>query len=230
MSDSSVTPAARVREPPPHNPATVVRHIAQEIKQPLSTVESIAHYLDLVLPRTEAKARRQLGKLREEVRHIQWILADAIHFLHAAPPQLHPMDLTETVAENFSEWCPEGRAGCTLLLEPGLPLVRLDLEMIQHLLRNITSFFYRISAPGRSIAIQTRVAGGEVLLEITSGALVFAPEDVEPLLEPFASRFPTGAGLALASARRIAEAHGARFEVASEPPHSLTVVVAFPAV
>ncbi len=208
--------------------ALVVRHIAQEIRQPLSTIESITHYLNMVLPRTEAKARRQLGTLQDEIRHIQWILDDAIHFLNAVPPQRQLLDLTEVVARSFTEWGPEQGAGCTLLLEPELPLVEVDLQQIEHLLRNLMTFFGRVSAPGRSIAVHTYAAASEVRLEITSGALEYAPEDIEPLFEPFADRFPAGSGLALASARRIADAHGARLEVKSDPPASLSVVIAFP--
>ncbi len=207
----------------------VVRHIAQEIRQPLSTIESIAHYLNMVLPRTEAKARRQLCSLQDEVRNIQWILADALHFLQAAPLQRQLMDLTEVMSRNLSEWCPDQGAGCTLLLEPDLPLIELDLQQIEHLLQNLMRFFGRVSAPGRSIALRTYAAENEVRLEITSGALEYSTEDIEPLFEPFTTRFPAGCGLALASARRIAEAHGARVAVKSDPPHSLSVVIAFPA-
>lgn len=229
MTDASASAAVTAREDPRYNPAVVVRHLAHEIKQPLGTIESIVHYLNMVLPRTEAKARRQLATLQEEVRSVQWILADALHFLNAAPVQLQLMDLTEVMSRNLSEWCPDQGAGCTLLLEPDLPLVELDLQQVEHLLRNLMSFFGRVSAPGRSIAVRTYAAAGEVRLEITSGALEYAPEDIEPLFEPFTSRFPAGSGLALASARRIAEAHGARLEVKSDPPHSLSLLIGFPA-
>jgi K+-sensing histidine kinase KdpD len=124
-----------------------------------------------------------LQSLQEEIRNIQWILADAMHFLQAAPVQRQLMDLTEVMSRNLSEWCPGQGAGCTLLLEPDLPLIELDLQQIEHLLQNLLRFFGRVSAPGRSIAVRTYAAEGEVRLEITSGALEYSPEDIEPLFD-----------------------------------------------
>ena len=61
---------AAAAEKPAYEQADIVRHIAHELRQPLSTIESIAFYLEMVLPRTEGKARRQLGKLQQEVTRI----------------------------------------------------------------------------------------------------------------------------------------------------------------
>lgn len=229
MSYLHATATMPVREEQPYDPAAVVRHLAQELRQPLGTVESIGHYLNMVLPRTEAKARNQLGKLEDEVRHMHWILTDALHFLQAAPLNLQLLDLTEIVSKSLSEWSPQDGAGLILRLQPGLPLVRLDLEQIEHLLRNAVAFFRRISAPGRSAVLQTYGSGGKVTIEISSETLEYSAQDVEPLFEPFREHLPAGSGLALASAHRIAEAHGGRIEAIADPPHKLTVLVTFPA-
>jgi signal transduction histidine kinase len=229
MSDSNASaPVTAQEEMPPYDPATIVRHLGQELRQPLGTVESIAHYLNMVLPRTEAKARRQLGKLQEEIRHMQWILADAMHFFQAVPANTHLMDLTEVVARDLSEWSPADGVGLSFTLQPDLPLVLLDLEQMQHLLRNIVAFFRRVSAPGQAIHLETSASGNEVCLKIASTSLEYSAEDIEPWFEPFGERFPAGIGLALASARKIAEAHGARIEAKSDPPHSLELLISFP--
>ena len=182
----------------------------------------------MVLPRSDAKARRQLDKLQEEVRQVQWVLADAAHFLQTAPPRTHLLDLTEVVARNLSEWSPVEGAALSFALQPDLPLVELDLEQMQHLLKNVVAFFRRISAPGRSVHLETLRADDRVVLRITSTSLEYSGEDIEPLFEPFGERFPAGTGLALASARKIAEAHGATVEVTADPPNSLTLRIAFP--
>jgi signal transduction histidine kinase len=228
MSQSTAIGDAHVEEMAPYEPATVVRHLGQELRRPLSTIESITHYLNMVLPRTEAKARRQLGKLQEEVHHMQWILADAVHFLQAAPLKTHLADLTEVVARDLSEWSPADGAGLSFTLQPDLPLVHLDLEQMQHLLRNIVMFMRRVSAPGPSVHLETYGSGEHVILKIMSTSLEYSAEDIEPLFEPFGARFPEGTGLALASARRIAEAHGAGIQTESDPPHSLTLLISFP--
>jgi nitrogen-specific signal transduction histidine kinase len=57
---------AAAAEGPAYDSAEIVRRLAHELRQPLSTIESIAFYLEMILPRTEAKARRQLRKLQQE--------------------------------------------------------------------------------------------------------------------------------------------------------------------
>lgn len=226
---SAVGGAAPAAEKPVYEPAMVVRHIAHELRQPLSTIESIAFYLEMVLPRTEGKARRQLGKLQQEVRQINWILCDAIHFLRAAPLQLHLLDLSEVVSKGLSEWSTLQAVGICLRLEQNLPLIRLDLEQMEHMLRNIVAFFGRFSPPEHSIVLRTYAANDEAILEISSGAPECSIADMQPLFEPFDSHLPGGSGLGLASVRKIAEAHGARIDVHSNPAGTISLVVAFPA-
>src|SRR5208283_3619335 len=101
------------------------------------------------------------------------------------PPNTHLLDLTEVVARNLSEWNPVEGAGLSFALQPDLPLVDLDLEQIQHLLRNIVAFFRRVSAPGRSVHLETLASGERVVLKITSTSLEYSAADIEPLFEPF---------------------------------------------
>ncbi len=226
---TSAGTAPAIADQPAYEPATVLRHIAHELRQPLSTIESIAFYLEMVLPRTDAKARKQLGKLQQEVHQVSWILSDAIHFLGAAP--LHPqlLDLTEVVSRCLSDWTSRQVTSVYLRLEDQLPLVRLDLEQIQHLLRNVIAFFSRISAPENPITVRTYAQPAEVTLEISSNAPDCTDSDLLPFFDPFDSRLPAGSGLGLASVRRIAEAHGARIAVASPVEGKVTLTIEFPA-
>ena len=228
MPQFSAAAAKPALEKPAHDPAAVVQHLTQELRQPLGTVESIVHYLSLVLPRTEAKARRQLAKLQDEVRHMHWVLADALHYLQPTPPNLHLLDLTEVVSKTLSEWRTDQGASLSLRLEPDLPLIELDLEQVEHLLRNIAAFFGRVAAPGRSVAVRTFRSPGEICLEVIAEAPQCSADDLAPLFEPFGSQMPAGTGLALASARRIAEAHRARVETKFDPPRTLTLLISFP--
>jgi two-component system sensor histidine kinase BaeS len=221
--------AASQVEKPVYEPATVVRHIAHELRQPLSTIESIAFYLDMVLPRTEGKARKQLAKLQQEVHHINWILSDAIHFLQAAPLQPQLLDLTEVVAKSLSEWEDCEGFSVRLRLAPDLPPVEMDLEQVQHMLRNLVAFFGRICEAGGVIVLRTYAADREVVLEATTTATGLSSGDCDLLFAPFDARLPGGSGLGLASMRRIAEAHGARLETHTNRASGISLSVAFPA-
>jgi signal transduction histidine kinase len=208
--------------------ATVVRHIAAELRQPLGSIESIAAYLDLILPRTESKARRQLANVQQEVRRARWVLADAVHFLRAAPPHFQPLDLAEVVSKTLSQWRTPDGPNVKVEFDAAARLVEIDLEQVQHLLRNILQFCGRFLPPEEAMVLRTRAAGREVRLEIEASAPECTPADVEPLFEPFDSRLPAGSGLALASVRRIADVHRARVEAAVDPDGRLSLAVVFP--
>ncbi|MGE5569404.1 MAG: sensor histidine kinase [Rhodospirillales bacterium] len=225
---TSAGAACAVTETPAYEPAMVVRHIAHELRQPLSTIESIAFYLEMVLPRGDAKARKQLGKLQQEIHQINWILTDAIHFLGAAPLHQQLMDLTEVTSQCLSEWNTRRSAGVRLRLEDNLPLVRLDLEQIRHMLRNIVTFFSRISAPESPITVRTYSQSTEVVLQVAAIAPDSPVSDIQPLYDPFNSHLPSGSGLGLASVRRIAEAHGGRVDVTTGDAGAISLNVAFP--
>ena len=228
MSDTQQLSRARSDEQPAYEPAIVVRHLAHELRQPLSTIESIAFYLDLVLPRSEGKARRHLGKLQQEVHRINWILTDALHFLRAARPNLQPLDLSEVVAKSLSEWTSEEGTRVRLDLERALPLVSLDVEQIEHLLRNLLAFFQQVAAPSATMNFRTCRRAGGIAVEVLTTAADCAGEDLRALFEPFEDSMPAGSGLKLASVRRIAEGHGASVEVESGASGEISLAVVFP--
>ncbi len=53
------------------------RHLAHELRQPLSGIESIAYYLDMVLGECEPEIQQQCDRLRRMVQQAHWILEDA---------------------------------------------------------------------------------------------------------------------------------------------------------
>lgn len=183
-------------------------------------IESIAFYLEMTLPRSEGRARRQLGKLRRQVRQIHWSLSDAIHYWGAAPVRLELSDLSEIVAKDAPEWEPVEQPVFRFELEPWLPLARLDVEQIQHLLRDLLRHVHRISRPKDEITVSTYANGARVFLEIRSSTPGVEQEDFQALFQSQSldASFPAGSELALASARRIAEAHGATVEFHPVPP------------
>ena len=59
-------------------PADVFRTVAHELGQPLSSIESIAYYLSLVLPRADAKSQEHLARIQELVEQSNWILSNGL--------------------------------------------------------------------------------------------------------------------------------------------------------
>jgi len=208
--------------------AAIVRNVAHELRQPLSTIESVAYYLEILLPPEESKPRAQVEKLHELVSQISRILSDAVHFLRATPPQPELLELEEEIGLVLADLPSEEGLATELRLAGGLPHLRADVEQVRHLLRGLLSFCHHVGRRGAPTTVATSVVEGQVRLQVSVPLAGVNVGDPESFFVPFGPRAPAGFGLSLASAREIAEAHGGRIDVQAAPER-LTLTVVFPA-
>ena len=52
--------------------------LAHDLRQPLSTIEAIAYYLEIMLPADQSEARRYLSRIRRATEESNYILNAAI--------------------------------------------------------------------------------------------------------------------------------------------------------
>jgi signal transduction histidine kinase len=86
------TGALRASEPA----AEVLRTVVHDLRQPLSSIETIAYYLTLILPRTDEKIQAQLHEIRHLVEQANRILTSGVLLASATesvgetklPPQM----------------------------------------------------------------------------------------------------------------------------------------------
>jgi signal transduction histidine kinase len=203
----------------------VVRHLAHELRQPLSTIESIAYYLEIVLPPQDRKVRFQVEKLQQLVQQASWILSDAVDYLQASPPSPQTIDLGEFLTEAVRDADHGGEPWVTLELSPQPALVRLDPEQAKHLLRNLLFFFRQMSKPEPEVVIRTGRMDEGVWVEFSAAGADCTAADLEEMFQPFSPHLPAGSGLALASVRRIVEVHHGRMDIRFEAPDTLRLAV-----
>src|SRR5215472_861507 len=192
---------------PPSGFAGIIRHLAHELRQPLSAIESIAFYLDLVLPPNATNAREQLAKLQDLAEQSGWIVSNAVDFFQAGHLTPEPVDLKEILSTAIALFGDRSPHIETDTLHK-LPLVHVDRTQAEHLVRNLLVFFRRAGAEGPIVFDTTGgIAPGLVVIQVSAHAPSSAQE-IETLFEPFHPSLPPGLGLAMASMVRIAEAHG----------------------
>jgi signal transduction histidine kinase len=208
--------------------AAVVRHMAHELRQPLSTIESIAYYLDIVMPQTDAKARRQVEKLQQVVQQAGWIISDAVHFLQASPPSPQLIDLGEIVSDAVNESLAADAKTVRLQLLTTRALANMDPEQARHLLRNLLFFFRQITRPNPLVRIEAGLHEGGARILFETGEVDLKESDVAAMFEPFSCHVPAGSGLALASVRSIVDAHGGRLAMDCPDGGPLRLEIQFP--
>src|SRR5579871_1207756 len=77
-------------------PTDVMRVLAHELRQPLSTIESIAYYLTLILPEDE-KVREQLDRIQSLVEQSNWMLTSGQLICDALPSARGTIDLQDLI-------------------------------------------------------------------------------------------------------------------------------------
>ncbi len=208
--------------------AHLVRHLAHEIRQPLSTLDSLAYYLAIILPPTDVRAQDQVEKIRQLVAEAGMIVDDAVHYVQASPS--HPVNIslgqlvTRTLGESSRErW----NVRLDLAAEPCV--AHLDPVQAQHMTRHLLDLFRQLVRVETPFTIATERRGERVHLRFTCSTVAITAEHLKARFEPFDNAAPSGNGLSLASVRRIVDTHSGELDVYAGPDDRIIVAVSFPA-
>lgn len=185
-----------------------LRDLAHELRQPLSTIEAIAYYLSLILPREDEKTQEQLDRLQRLVEQTNWILSNSMHLNEPAAPEPERINLEELI-------CEAAGAHRTFRLElSGDALVDADPGLARTLVENLFTLFRQIGTEENPVRVRISRQSDGVTLEIASGAPGF--------------RSIAGGALSLACARRMVEAHSGSMNVSVEPASGVRLQVVLP--
>ena len=182
----------------------VMRTLAHELRQPLSTIESIAYYLTLILPE-DPKVREQLDRIQQLVEESNWILTSGQLLTDELPLARERVDLQQLAAQLDTR-------GVRVELEADLPAIDADPALLRLALDNLMTLFRQFSEPA---TLTVSRGGAGVMLEFSSPA---TGRHSETALGP-------GSSLSLDGARRVVEAHHGSLEVAVDPAAGIRVRV-----
>lgn len=208
--------------------AQTVRHLAHELRQPLSALESLVYYLDILLAPGDVRARDQVEKIQAVVDQANWIINDAVHFSQACPAHSVPVALDELVTQTLAERARGGTLNVHLELASGKCYASLDAEQARHLLASVFGVFRLIAAPATPVHVATECFGATVGIRISCESSLVAAELIE-MFEPCNRRLPPGLGLSLASARAIIDANGGEMRVEDRTDQRVALLLRFPA-
>ena len=190
------------------NAETIIRNLAHELRQPLSTLESIAFYLDRMSSHEVPKMRKQLRRLRQLVQQSDWALSNAILTAGVARLTLNTINLADLVADCAASWAAEHSLRVGLVRPDQFRVQLLDEEQIRVLTRNILSFIRNGSHA--SIVVSATETAAELMIESDE------------------MRIPDPDSLALAAIQKVVKLHRGCGRIEEGPGSARRVRVSFP--
>ena len=189
----------------------------------LALIEAVAD--GVIDPETEA---RYLRSSRKELVNLGRLIDDLFEFVQIDADALRvdmvPASLRDLISDTFASFRPQAeRRGIRLAGEVSSEVdpVLMDLPRLQRVLHNLVSNALRHTPADGTLALRAAPYGDEVRAEVRDTGVGIAPEDLPRVFErsfraegsrtrPEEDGAP-GAGLGLAIARGLIEAHGARW-------------------
>jgi PAS domain S-box-containing protein len=206
----------------------MISTVSHELKSPLTSIRMAIHLLleEKVGSLTEKQTEILLAA-REDSDRLHQILQNLLDISRIESGRLQ-MDCQDTYAQSlvldavepFRRTAQDGGVELKIQLSDDLPMVCADSTQIGHVFSNLLSNALRYTAPGGSITVSAILEEQMVRFSVTDTGSGIPHQFMQRIFEQF-FRVPdqkseTGAGLGLAIAKEIVEAHGGNIDVVSQ--------------
>jgi signal transduction histidine kinase len=208
--------------------------VAHELRTPLSVIrgrvegmrdglyEPDAEHLELIERETDVMAR-----LLEDLQLLSNVEAGALR-LHRE--RVEPRELVEAAAGAFRTQAEEAGVHIGTEVGDGLPLLDVDRVRIGEVLGNLVANALRHTPAGGTVTLSASEAGQGVAFAVADTGEGIPAIELGHVFDRFAkSPESRGAGLGLAIAKSLVQAHGGTISAESEPGRGTTIRFELPA-
>jgi signal transduction histidine kinase len=219
----------------------VLRIVAHDIGNSLSAVKIHALVLERTLPAGDAgsEARKRTGAIRDLTVQMDRLRQDLLDVAAIEAGRLSfepaPMDVAAVVDEAvaaLAEVAAEKGVSLSAAAAPGLPRVSADRERVLQVLANLGGNAVKFTPAGGTVTVRAESRDGEVRVSCADTGPGIAGDDLPHVFDRFWQARSTrraGAGLGLAIAKGIVEAHGGTVSAESTVGEGSTFAFTLPA-
>jgi signal transduction histidine kinase len=209
--------------------------LAHDLRNPLAGVSGALHVLAGQLPDADPR-QALLAEVQSQVARMNKTLTDLLWHARPPTPQYLPLNVNEVMEQIlwFLPMASGTRIEVVRRLQPGLPPLRLDPNLLHQALLNILVNARQAMPNGGQLTVTTRLSQnllgkGEVVeVAVSDTGLGILEEHRSRIFQPFFTTKAQGTGLGLAIAARIIEQHGGSIAVESEVGNGTTFRIVFP--
>jgi two-component system cell cycle sensor histidine kinase PleC len=219
-------------------------NMSHELRTPLNAIIGFSEVIagEMMGPVGTPRYAGYAGDIRDSARHLLQIINDLLDLskLEAGKQELHEEvlalpGLVEDSLRLVRERAASSGIELRVELAGDLPGLRADERMLKQILINLLTNAVKFTPRGGRVTVSGRVVGqGAVELAVTDTGIGMSEAEIEVALTPFGqvesalAREQKGTGLGLPLVRALAELHGGRLELQSEPGAGTTVAITFP--
>ena len=195
--------------------------VAHELRTPLSVIQAnLEALVDGVYPTDEAHLRsvleetKVMSRLLNDLQTLSTAEAGALT-LHREPTE--PLELVDAAVRSFATQASESGIRLETRVTDQIAEVEVDRLRIGEVLSNLLSNALRHTPPGGEVTVAAAATGDGVEFSVTDSGSGIATDRLPHVFDRF-SKAPDspGAGLGLAIAKSLVEAHGGRIRAESD--------------
>ena len=204
----------------------LARRLAHELKNPLFplqiTIENLQRARQNSPEQFEEVFRESTSTLLAELTNLKTIIARFSDFAKMPAPHFEPVDVNEIAREAVKLFdslmqAPERpKVTPQLELEPGLPPIQADSEMLRRALRNLVLNAIDAMPNGGTLTVRTHHHDGKLAVEVSDTGEGLTPEECERLFTPYYTTKHHGTGLGLAIVQSVVSDHHGTITVKSD--------------
>jgi signal transduction histidine kinase len=249
LADALQAMTARLQEAAAHRRQAessrreLVASISHDLRTPLASARLMVEAIeDAVLD--EATERSYIVRIRAELQRLDRLIEDLFELSRiesgSFPLAIEPTSVAELVAESVESVRAQAERRSVQVVETveaDLPVIRVDPWCVHRALRNVLENAVRYAPAHGEVRVVARLLAGVgdgVEVTVSDGGPGIAPEVASRVFEPFfrgdvaRSRDGGGAGLGLAIARGLVEAHGGTVSLDAARDDGATFTVMLP--
>ena len=197
-------------------------HAAHELRTPLAAIQAQLYLAHTAQGKTQRM--QAMTDLQQAVERAIRLVGQMLILARLDPEQTLPDtrtvnfgDVVQLVCAELAPLALQRDQTLDLVLEPALPTLSGNADMLSILIRNLVDNAIRYTQRGGHISIDVRNSESGLCLQVSDDGPGIAATQRERVFDRFyrlAGQEQTGTGLGLAITRRIAELHRARITLA----------------
>jgi signal transduction histidine kinase len=210
---------------------SLIAAVSHDLRTPITTVRAMVEAINDSVVTDEASVRRYLSLIQSEIQNLSRLVDDLFELTQidagAQSWTREPSSLRDLISDTLESMQAQADAKGVALsgsVGPGVDPVVMNSLKVQRVLYNLVQNAIRHTPSGGRVSVtaQAREGSATAAVEIADSGEGIAPDDLPHIFEPFyrsdqsRARDGSGAGLGLAIARGIIEAHGGKIEAVSE--------------